>query len=137
MRCNRIAHLKKQLAFTLLEVLVALAVLAMGMGAVIKVVSSQAIQVSYLKEKTIAQWIASNKANEVQLAAWPATGTSGGSEFMAQQEWSWKLTVSNTPDKDIRRLDIEVSRADEQGEPVVRFIAFKGHQEEQKKNSSP
>ena len=137
MRCNRIAHLKKQLAFTLLEVLVALAVLAMGMGAVIKVVSSQAIQVNYLKEKTIAQWIASNKANEVQLAAWPATGTSGGSEFMAQQEWSWKLTVSNTPDKDIRRLDIEVSRADEQGEPVVRFIAFKGHQEEQKKNSSP
>jgi general secretion pathway protein I len=137
MRCSRITHLKTQSAFTLLEVLVALAVLAMGMGTVIKVVTSQSIQVGYLKEKTIAQWVASNKANEVQLAAWPATGTSRGSEFMAQQEWRWKLTVSNTPDKDIRRLDIEVSRADEKGEPVVRFIAFKGHQDEQKKNISP
>ena len=133
----RIAHLKKQSAFTLLEVLVALAVLAMGMGAVIKVVSSQSIQISYLKEKTIAQWVAINKANEVQLAAWPATGTSRGSEFMAQQEWIWKLTVSNTPDKDIRRLDIEVNRADEKGEPLVRFIAFKGNQEQQKKSSPP
>ena len=86
MRC-RIAHLKKQSAFTLLEVLVALAVLAMGMGAVIKVVSSQSIQISYLKEKTIAQWVAINKANEVQLAAWPATVFSVGRRIRAPIPW--------------------------------------------------
>ena len=117
---------KNQKAFTLLEVLVALAVLTMGIGTVIKIAGSQALQLAYLKDKTMALWVANNKANEVQLDEWPGTGTSTGHEFMANQEWDWKLKVSNTPDKDLRRLDITVNRANEEGEPVVRFIAFSG-----------
>jgi len=116
----------KQKAFTLLEVLVALAVLTMGLGTVIKVAGGQASQLAYLKDKSIALWVANNKANEVQLTKWPSTGTSTGHEFMADQEWRWKLKVSNTADKDLRRLDIEVNRANEQGEPVIRFISFTG-----------
>ena len=118
--------LKNQKAFTLLEVLVALAVLTMGIGTVIKISSSQALQLAYLKDKTMALWVANNKANEVQLDKWPSTGTSTGHELMADQEWDWKLKVSNTPDKDLRRLDIEVNRANEDGEPVVRFTSFTG-----------
>ncbi|MCK4864961.1 MAG: type II secretion system minor pseudopilin GspI [Gammaproteobacteria bacterium] len=119
----------KQKAFTLLEVLVALAILTMGLGTVIKVAGGQASQLGYLKNKTIALWVANNKANEIQLAEWPATGTSSGHEFMANQEWRWKARVSNTADKDLRRLDIEVNQANEaneEGEPVIRFIAFTG-----------
>ena len=116
----------KQKAFTLLEVLVALAVLTMGLGTVIKVAGGQASQLSYLKNKTIALWIANNKANEIQLGDWPDTGTSSGHESMAKQEWQWKIKVSNTPDKDLRRLDVEVNKENEEGEPIVRFIAFTG-----------
>jgi len=116
----------KQKAFTLLEVLVALAVLTLGLSTVIKVAGSQASQLAYLKDKTIALWVANNKANEIQLQSWPSTGTSSGHEFMANQEWKWKLKVSNTADKDLRRLDIDVNRANEKGEPVVRFISFTG-----------
>jgi len=116
----------KQKAFTLLEVLVALAILTLGLGTVIKVAGSQASQLAYLKDKTIALWVANNKANEIQLQSWPSTGTSSGHEFMANQEWKWKLKVSNTADKDLRRLDIDVNRANEKGEPVVRFISFTG-----------
>ena len=115
---------EKQKAFTLLEVLVALAILTMGISTVIKVSGSQASQLAYLKDKTIALWVANNKANEVQLDKWPNIGTSKGHEFMAEQEWSWKLKVSKTEDKDLRRLDIDVNYANEDGEPVVRFIAF-------------
>ena len=117
---------KNQKAFTLLEVLVALAVLTMGIGTVIKVSGSQALQLAYLKDKTMALWVANNKANEVQLDEWPNTGISSGHEFMANQEWGWKLKVSNTSDKDLRRLDITVNRVNEEGEPVVRFTAFTG-----------
>ena len=116
----------KQKAFTLLEVLVALAVLTLGLGTVIKVAGGQATQLAYLKDKTIALWVANNKANEIQLTDWPSTGTSSGHESMANQEWQWKMKVSNTEDKDLRRLDIEVNRENEEGEPVVRFIAFTG-----------
>ena len=116
----------KQKAFTLLEVLVALAVLTMGLGTVIKVAGGQAAQLAYLKDKTIALWVANNKANKIQLDDWPSTGTSTGREAMANQDWSWKVKVSNTADKDLRRLDIEVNRENEEGEPVIRFIAFTG-----------
>ncbi len=125
----------KQKAFTLLEVLVALAVLTMGLGTVIKVASGQASQLTYLKEKTIALWVANNKANEIKLKGWPSTGRSSGQEFMANQEWRWKVKVSNTADKDLRRLDIEVNRINEEGEPVVRFISFTGKRSN--KNSAP
>ena len=116
----------KQKAFTLLEVLVAFAVLTMGLATIIKVAGSQALQLAYLKDKTIALWVANNKVNEIQLADWPGTGISSGHEFMADEEWRWKLKVSNTADKDLRRLDVEVNRVNEEGEPVVRFIAFTG-----------
>ena len=120
---------REQRGFTLLEVLVALAVLTMGLGAVIKVAGSQASQLAYLKDKTIALWVANNKVNDVQLNKWPSTGTSSGREFMASQEWQWKLKVSNTADKDLRRLDVEVKRANEKGEPVIRFISFVGNKD--------
>lgn len=116
-----------QKGFTLLEVLIALAVLTLGLGAVMKVTASQATQLSYLKNKTIALWLASNKANEVKLDKWPGTGTSTGYEMMANQEWNWKIKVSNTADVDLRRLDIEVNQANEEGEPLVRFISFVGN----------
>lgn len=117
-----------QKAFTLLEVLIALAVLTLGLGAVMKVTTSQAFQLAYIKNKTIALWVASNKANEVKLDKWPSTGTSNGYETMANQEWDWKMKVSNTDDEDLRRLDIEVNRASEEGEPLIRFISFIGKQ---------
>ena len=125
----------KQKAFTLLEVLVALAVLTLGLGTVIKVSGNQASQLAYLKDKTIALWVANNKVNEIKLTDWPGTGTSSGHEFMADQEWRWKLKVSNTEDKDLRRLEIEVNRENEEGEPVVRFIAFTG--KKNKKSKAP
>lgn len=118
---------RKKKGFTLLEVIVSLAVLTMGLGAVIKVATNQSSQVAYIKNKTIALWVANNKANEVQLESWPRIGVSEGSESMAHQEWRWKLTVSKTADKDLRRLDIEVSQDNEKGEPLVRFIAFTGN----------
>ena len=118
--------IKKQKGFTLLEVLVALAILTMGLGTVIKVAGSQALQLSYLKDKTIALWVANNKVNEVQLGKWPNTGNSSGHEFMANQEWRWKMKVSSTEDKDLRRLDVEVNKENEEGDPIVRFISFTG-----------
>ena len=118
-------NIKNQKAFTLLEVLVALAVLTMGIGTVIKVAGNQASQLAYLKDKTVALWVANNKVNEIQLLdTWPNTGTSTGHELMANREWGWKLKVSKTEDNELRRLDIEVNHANEDGEPVVRFIAF-------------
>lgn len=117
--------MKRISGFTLLEVLVALAVLAIAMGAVIKVSASNISNTAYLKEKTIAHWIAVNKANELRLAeSWPSVGNKKGSIVLAKQEWTWQVKVSNTPDKNVRRLDIDVQHERELGgkASVVAFI---------------
>lgn len=112
--------------FTLLEVLVALAVLAIAMGALIKVSASNASNAAYLKEKTFAHWVAINKANELRVAdTWPSVGSSKGTMFMGEQEWRWQITVSNTADKNVRRLDIKVSQVDSDTN-LVNISSFTG-----------
>lgn len=95
--------------FTLLEVLVALAILAITLSALITASGSYASNASYLKEKTLAQWIAQNKATEYQLdSKFPATGSREGDVNYALQEWRWRVKVSNTDEPRLRRLDVDV-----------------------------
>lgn len=120
-----ISKIHFQKAFTLIEVMVALAVLAIGMMTLIKVSSQSIVQTAYLKDKTIAQWVAINKVNEVKLLGkFPKTGTSKGSEIMADQEWQWKVKISTTQNNNIRRLDVDVKKYNAEGEPVIKFISF-------------
>jgi general secretion pathway protein I len=112
--------------FTLLEVLVALAVLAVALGAIIKAASESAHNVGYLKNKTLASWVAQNQINEILLAKqWPETGTRQGTAKMAGQEWRWEIRINNTSDKDLRRLDVTVNLQDE-STPLIQLVAFKG-----------
>ena len=95
--------------FTLIEVIVALAVLAFAMGAVISGMARYADNAASLRERTIALWVAHNRLTEIDLEpAWPATGKSDGDAEMAGIEWRWFATVSETPDPDVRRIDITV-----------------------------
>lgn len=121
--------MNRHAGFTLLEVLVALAVLAIAMAAVIKVSASNTSNMAYLKEKTIAHWIAVNMANELRLSeTWPSVGNKKGITPMARQEWRWNLKVSNTSDINLRRLDIEVQHERELGGKAT-VTAFIGRPE--------
>ena len=113
--------MRRSHGFTLLEVLVALAVLAIAMGAVIKVSATNSSNAAYLKEKTIAHWIAVNKANEYRISGdWPSPGTKKGSEIMANQEWRWQVKVSKVAgNNNFLRLDIEVQHERELGGKAV------------------
>jgi general secretion pathway protein I len=114
--------------FTLLEVMVALAILAIVMGALIKVTDSYAYNAGYLQQKTLAQWIAENKAVEYQLLEeFPAVGNKEGQTEMAKVEWQWRVKVSNTEDRRLRRLDISVALKDgDLDTPITTLVAFVG-----------
>lgn len=118
----------RQHGFTLLEVLVALAILAIVMGALIKVTDSYAFNAGYLQQKTLAQWIAENKAVEYQLMQqFPAIGKNEGQTEMAKMEWQWRVQVSNTEDQRLRRLDISVAlKSGDLDTPVTTLVAFVG-----------
>lgn len=110
--------------FTLLEVMVALAVLAIALAAIIKGVGTQVSNQSYLRDRTLAHWVAMNKVAELQIARkWPEAGSETGSAPMGPHEWFWKTTVQNTPDPDVRRMDVAVS-ATEGAEPVTTLVSY-------------
>lgn len=112
--------------FTLLEIMVALVILAVGMSALVKAAGSNTVNAAYLKNKTFAQWIAANKVNEMRIQnVWPATGTQTGNIIYADVEWFWKVKTSNTQVKDIRRIEISVQLESERdADSLVNLAAF-------------
>lgn len=102
-----------QQGFTLLEVLVALAVLALAMGAVIKATSDYTANQSYLRDRTLAMWVARNVLVQYQVTGqWLSVGERKGTQEMGDQEWRWLARISQTEESELRRLDVEVYPVD-------------------------
>lgn len=119
---------RAQRGFTLLEVLVALAVLAVALAALIRGGGQNASNAAYLQEKSYAQWVAMNRLTELELEpAWPQKGEASGSEEMLQREWYWRTRVEDTFDEDIRRVTVEV-RAEKGKDTaaLARLVGFIG-----------
>ncbi len=99
----------RQTGFTLLEVLVAVAVLALAMGVFISGSSRYADDAGYIQNKTIALWVARNQLVELQLTEpWPDKGRDDGEVKMGGREWEWRSEIEDTPDPRIRRAEIRV-----------------------------
>lgn len=95
--------------FTLIEVLVALIVVGLGMLAVIQTVSQTANNTSYIREKTIAHWIAMNQLTRVRLEPnAPPIDKSSDEVEMAGRDWRWTMEVKQTPIESIRRIEVSV-----------------------------
>jgi len=111
--------------FTLIEVLVALAVLALGMMAVVKALSEYSEAAAYTEQKTLASWIATNKLTELSIApAWPALGDSDEDVEFASQKWRCTIKVSKTDVTNLRRVDVSVSLLDKPDRVIHKVSAL-------------
>ena len=106
MTCNSATNSK---GFTLLEVLIALTIISLALGALISTSGSQASSAAYLKQKSIAHWVAMNEINQLQVEkAFPGKGDTKGSTEMAGIEWYWTRTVKETEDENSRQVEIRI-----------------------------
>lgn len=95
--------------FTLIEVVVALLVVSLGMLGVIQAVSQTASNGGYLRDKTLAHWVAMNRLTEVRLQKTaPSVDKSSDEVEMGGRRWKWTMEVTQTPVETIRRIDISV-----------------------------
>ena len=119
--------MKRQTGFTLLEVLVALAVLAIAMGAIIGAATQSINTVATLRDQTFASWVALNQVNALLLESkpWPEEGSRKGNAELANRAWRWEARFYKTDDPDLRRLEIAV-RVGETGPKLDKLVAFKG-----------
>ena len=114
--------------FTLIEVLVALAIVAIGMLAVFKVLGDTAHNVSYLRDRSFASWIADNRLTEIRLSGeMPSVDEIDGELEFAGRRWLWVQKVANTPVEGLRRVEISVRREDDaEGSSLVSLAGFVG-----------
>jgi general secretion pathway protein I len=122
---------RRDRGFTLIEVLVAVAVLAIALGAVLSSVTRYAANAGYLKERTLAVFVAHNRLAEIELEpVYPAIGKSDGEVEMAGTKWHWDAEVLETPDPNLRRIDVRVQAPGREGDAVKlsSFVSRLGRQ---------
>lgn len=116
--------MKRARGFTLIEVLVALVVVALALLALTRTAGGQVAAFDALRERTLAGWVAANVLAETRLATpLPPTGRRDGRVRFAGREWRWTLDVQATANIDIRRLDIAVHAGDDP-QPLATLTGF-------------
>jgi general secretion pathway protein I len=110
--------------FTLIEVLAALVIVALGMMGVIEAVTQSARNGTYLREKTLAHWIAMNVVTERRLqASAPNVGETSDDVEFAGMRWHWKMVVTQTQVESMRRMDVTVRGADSPEDTTLASIS--------------
>lgn len=105
--------------FTLIEAVVALLIVALGMIAVFTQLGQFASNASYLQDKTLASWIASNRLTELSLqGSWPEIGQEEDEIEFAGRDWHYVVEISETDVPNLRRADVTVSLADDPDRPL-------------------
>ena len=107
---NWFASLKKQQGMTLLEVMLALVIMATSGVAVMNAASGALNGQAHLKNKTLALWVASNSLVELKLKEiWPSASWRYDTTELAGLTWYLRYKSVETGDNDFKALDIEVS----------------------------
>jgi general secretion pathway protein I len=99
--------------FTLVEVLVALVIVAIGMAVLMSAMASAADTTAYLRDKSLAEWIALNEIAIVRLGTQlPSQGKTEGDLDYAGRKWHWEQQVTPLDFPGMLRLDVKVQQSD-------------------------
>ena len=117
--------------FTLVEVMIALAIVALTVPALLLTLNQQIDSTAYLREKSMASLVANNRLVELRLALRTGqrrlTGTLTGSETMADREWFWSVSTEATEVTGFSRVEVSVSSNEDEGaanlHSIVAFLA--------------
>lgn len=101
---------RSQSGFTLLESLIALAILAIALAAVLRATSAGTNHVDALRERLMADWVAQNRlALHAGRGDWLPVGTQQGENAQAGINFIWYEKISSTPNPAFRRIEVDVA----------------------------
>ena len=117
------------MGFTLVEVLVALVIVALGSAAVLSALTTGADSTARLRERSFAEWVASNRLVEARTSReTPKPGSREGEVEFAGSMWQWREDIGRTPIKGMLQIKVSARpKADGQREEwLVTLIGFHG-----------
>jgi len=118
-RCARRA------GFTLVEVLVALAIVSIALLAALRAAGQGTTSVGELRSHLLAGWVAENLLAEQRARGdWLALGIQRGSGRQGGIEFTWREEVTATPNPAFRRVDVFVFSAQEESRSLARLTGF-------------
>lgn len=122
---NNGKYARKSLGFTLIEVMLAMAVFAIAGVALLNAAQNNFNNLSRLEQTTIANWVAANQLTAVSLnKTWPPKNNLKGSVEMAGGEWFWQQVVVRTTDKSMRAITIEVRQQERDEKPIASLTTY-------------
>lgn len=99
--------------FTLIEVMVALVIVALGLLAATSQINQSVTAATLLKEKTFATWVAANYLTEQRVVgAWPSEGRQEEEREFAGLEWKLTVRVRDAELENLREIEIDVALAE-------------------------
>lgn len=99
--------------FTLVEILVALTILAITMGAYFSQLNTQVSQTHSIRNRTLAHWVGQNHLAKLRIEnQWPSLNSQTFRAVQGQQEWQILQRVSATPNAQIKRVELKMFAAD-------------------------
>jgi general secretion pathway protein I len=114
-----------QRGFTLLEVIVALAVIALGLIAAFNGIIQITSGSSYMRERTLASWVAMNELTRIRVSGtFPEVSESDGDVEFGLSTYRWRANVSETGVDDLRRIDMEVAYVDTPDDIIATATGF-------------
>lgn len=103
----------------------ALTIIAIALTALLSTSGAQANSVTYLKQKTLAHWVAMNELTQLRiLGTLPDTGNKKGSTEMANHEWHWLRSTKKTEQANTRQITYTVFADKEQTKNIASIIGY-------------
>lgn len=114
-----------QHGFTLLESLVALAILAIALAAALRAAGASTAHADDMRTRLLADWVAQNRyALHVANGDYPSVGMQDGEDTQAGVRLLWHEEVSSTPNPAFRRMEISVAAPDDPKHVLRKLVCF-------------
>lgn len=111
--------------YTLIEVLIALAIISVALLAALRASAQGSTNVGELRSRMLAGWVAENRLAEYRARGeWLPTGTRRGSARQAGIEFTWREEVSATPNPAFRRVDIYIHASPTEPHALIHLAGF-------------
>ena len=115
----------RRAGFTLIEVLVALAIIAIALMAALRAAGQGTSNVGELRSRLLAGWVAENLLAEHRARAdWLPLGLQQGTGRQAGQDFTWREEIIATPNAAFRRVDVRVFAAGDDSHSLAHLAGF-------------